>query len=111
MISTCGMRKIFLLQSGVIKKILGTKKGSIKCPAGGGIRTLSFKRGVTVPFPPHAYMRMPVWYPGIQKRWESRNMNYGEKKSPKKVINFLGFYFLILSRPHTGLVFFKKKHN
>ena len=30
--------------------------GSIKCPAGGGIRTLPFRRGVTVPIPPHAHV-------------------------------------------------------
>ncbi len=40
----------FCLQYG--EKFLVTKGGSIKCPAGGGIRTLPFRRGVTVPFPP-----------------------------------------------------------
>ncbi len=34
------------------KKNIGTRGGSKKCPAGGGIRTLPFRRGVTVPFPP-----------------------------------------------------------
>ncbi len=37
---------------GVNKKFSCDKGGSIKCPAGGGIQTLPFRRGVTVPFPP-----------------------------------------------------------
>ncbi len=53
MIFTCSMGKKFLVtKGGSIKFFLGTKEGSIKCPAGGGIRTLPFRRGVTVPFPP-----------------------------------------------------------
>ncbi len=42
---------------------------SIKCPpAGGGIRTLPFRRGVTVPFPPtphaHVWGEGPAMYGG-----------------------------------------------
>ena len=41
---------LFLLA--VWRKFSCDKGGSIKCSAGGGIRTLPFRRGVTVPFPP-----------------------------------------------------------
>ncbi len=43
--------KNFLVTKGWSNFFLG-QGGSIKCPAGGGIRTLPFRKGVTVPFPP-----------------------------------------------------------
>ncbi len=46
----------FCDKGGSRKKFLDTKGGSIKCPAGGGIQTSPFRRGVTVPFPPHAHV-------------------------------------------------------
>ncbi len=44
--------KKFLTKGGSKNKISFAKGGSIECRAGGGIRTLPFRRGVTVPFPP-----------------------------------------------------------
>ncbi len=55
---------LFLKKTNILKAILwifiqileknsrGKQGGSIKCLAGGGIRTLPFRKGVTVPFPP-----------------------------------------------------------
>ena len=52
--------KFFFIKGGSKNKISFTKGGSIECPAGGGIRTLPFRRGVTVPFPP-----MPTCAPSL----------------------------------------------
>ncbi len=49
----------FLTKGGSKNKISFTKGGSIECPAGGGIRTLPFRREVTVPFPPPC-PRVPI---------------------------------------------------
>ncbi len=45
-------KNFLVTKGGSIKNFFGTRGGSIKCPAGGGIQTLPFRRGVTVPFPP-----------------------------------------------------------
>ncbi len=58
-IFTCSIGKNFSWQRGVKKNFSG-QGGSIKCPAPrGGIRTLPFRRGVKVPFPP-----MPTYVGG-----------------------------------------------
>ena len=49
----------FLVTKGGQEKKFWDKGRSIKCPAGGGIKTLLFRRGVTVPFPP-----MPTYNSG-----------------------------------------------
>ncbi len=46
---------------GVNKFFSSDKGGSIKCPAGGGIWTLPFIRGVMVPFPPCSHMPLPLF--------------------------------------------------
>ncbi len=58
MISTCSMENFSRDKRGVNKFFSWDK--SIKCPAGGGIRTLPFRRGVTVPFPPCPRMALDV---------------------------------------------------
>ncbi len=69
-------RKKFLTKGGSRNKISFAKEGSIECPARGGIRTLPFRREVTVPFPPPmptcVSCTSPVVFPtrSIDRKWK-----------------------------------------
>ncbi len=74
-------KNFLVTKGGSIKNFLG----SIKCPTGGGIRTLPFRRGVTVTPPP-----MPTYGPPAAYH---RKAQYGGNRRPSSLIPVVGCIF------------------